>query len=316
LSNSVLKLDMSIIKKMESHYSQYKVDKLPPGSVFVAKLPSCTITGYKSGKVLFQGGSAQVEASKWDSGLSDKTSNTEKKGSAKPKTQHGFAPPKDIAALSIIGSDEVGTGDYFGPMTVVASYVSKEKIPLLTELGVKDSKNLNDQQICEIAKDIIEVIPYSLLILHNPKYNKLQSSGMTQGKIKALLHNQAINHLLEKISPTTPDGILIDQFAEPAVYFRHLQGQGKIAKENVFFSTKAEGVHLSVAASSIIARYAFVKEFEKLSKKAGVVLPKGAGAKVDVAAAKLIKKLGLEALGDYTKLHFANTDKAKKIANI
>ncbi|MFC4321020.1 ribonuclease HIII [Litchfieldia salsa] len=315
MSNSVLKVDMSMMKKIESHYSQYKGDKLPPGSVFVAKLPSCTITGYKSGKVLFQGGSAEAESSKWAGSHSEQTSKSSKNVAAKARVKHEFSPPKEIATLSIIGSDEVGTGDYFGPMTVVASYVSKDQVPLLTELGVKDSKNLNDKQICEIAKNIIEVIPYSLLILHNPKYNKLQSSGMTQGKIKALLHNQAINHLLEKIAPTTPDGILIDQFAEPGVYFRHLQGQGKIAKENVFFSTKAEGVHLSVAASSIIARYAFVKEFEKLSKKAGVELPKGAGAKVDVAAAKLIKKLGVEALGDYTKLHFANTDKAKKIAN-
>ncbi len=26
---------------------------------------------------------------------------------------------------------EVGTGDYFGPMTVVAAYVQKEQLPLL-----------------------------------------------------------------------------------------------------------------------------------------------------------------------------------------
>lgn len=301
------------MKKLETHYSQYKVDKLPPGSIFVAKLPSCTITAYKSGKVLFQGGAAQVEASKWGASESTNPAASGVKSTAKPKAQHGYAPPKDIAELSIIGSDEVGTGDYFGPMTVVASYVSKDKIPLLKELGVKDSKNLNDTQICEIAKDIIEVIPYSLLILHNPKYNQLQSSGMTQGKIKALLHNQAINHLFDKIAPTQPDGILIDQFAEPGVYFRHLQDQKRVIKENVYFSTKAEGVHLSVAASSIIARYAFVKQFEKLSNKAGMTLPKGAGAQVDVAAAKLIKKLGVEALGEFTKLHFANTEKAKKL---
>ena len=39
-----------------------------------------------------------------------------------------------------IGSDEVGTGDYFGPIVVTASYVTKEDIPYLEELGVKDSK--------------------------------------------------------------------------------------------------------------------------------------------------------------------------------
>ncbi len=312
MSNAVLKVNSSMIKSIENYYSQYKIDKLPPGSVFVAKLPSCTITAYRSGKVLFQGSSAQDESQKWI-GSSDKTIKAS--SDRRSKQKHGYAPPLDIAKKSFIGSDEVGTGDYFGPMTVVASYVSKEQIPLLTELGVKDSKNLNDNQICEIAKNIIQVIPYSLLILHNPKYNQLQSSGMTQGKIKSILHNQAILNLLEKLAPEVPEGVLIDQFAEPSVYFKHLSGQARIAKENVFFSTKAEGVHLSVAASSIIARYAFIKEFDKLSQKAGVELPKGAGAKVDIAAAKLIKKLGINALGEFTKLHFANTQKAKKIAS-
>lgn len=31
----------------------------------MAKVPSCTITAYKSGKVMFQGGRAEAEASRW-----------------------------------------------------------------------------------------------------------------------------------------------------------------------------------------------------------------------------------------------------------
>lgn len=77
------------------------------------------------------------------------------------------------------------------------------------------------------------------------------------------------------------------------MYFRHLSGQKEIIKDKVYFSTKAEGVHLSVAAASIIARYAFIKEFDKLSEKCGLELKKGAGAQVDVVAAKLIKSMVL-----------------------
>lgn len=61
--------------------------------------------------------------------------------------------------MSILGSDEVGTGDYFGPMTVVAVYVDAKQIPLLKELGVKDSKNLNDAQIAEIANNYFLSFP-------------------------------------------------------------------------------------------------------------------------------------------------------------
>jgi len=311
LSNTVLKCTLETIEKMKTDYKSQLQDKVPQGGLFVAKLPSCTITAYKSGIVLFQGNSALSEAAKWDSSVtSSKTTTTNK---PVPKNS---GLPANIGTLSMVGSDEVGTGDYFGPMTVVAAFVSNDKFELLKELGVKDSKDLNDKQICEIAESIIHVIPYSLLILHNEKYNELQAKGMTQGKMKALLHNQAIAHVLKKIAPSTPDGILIDQFAVPDVYFRHLSGQKEIIKDKVYFSTKAEGVHLSVAAASIIARYAFIKEFDKLSEKCGLELKKGAGAQVDVVAAKLIKKHGVGALRTYTKLHFANTGKAKKIAGI
>ncbi|WP_449537194.1 ribonuclease HIII [Ferdinandcohnia sp. Marseille-Q9671] len=312
MSNTVLKSSLESIGKMKTHYSNYLLDKVPPGGVFAAKLSGCTITAYKSGKVLFQGGGAAQEAQKW--GTVESTTSTTKTTSKQTVSSSNL--PKNIGTMSMIGSDEVGTGDYFGPMTVVAAYVSNDKIPLLRELGVKDSKDLNDKQICEIAESIIHVIPYSLLVLHNEKYNDLQAKGMSQGKMKALLHNKAIGHVLKKIEPTVPEGILIDQFAVPQVYFKHLSGQKEIIKENVYFSTKAEGVHLSVAAASIIARYAFVKEFEKLSRKAGLELKKGAGAQVDKVAAELIKKQGLASLRTFTKLHFANTEKAKKIARM
>ncbi len=193
--------------------------------------------------------------------------------------------------------------------------LKKEQLPLLKELGVKDSKHLKDDQIVKIAKDIISVIPYSLLILPNPKYNELQAKGMTQGKIKAILHNQVLVNLHKKILPEKPDAVLIDQFAEEGVYFRHIQKQPEVLRENVYFSTKAEGVHLSVAAASILARYAFLKEWDKLSQVAGFTLPKGAGKQVDEAAAKIILSKGTEVLKTLTKHHFANTGKAIAIAS-
>ena len=38
------------------------------------------------------------------------------------------------------GSDEVGTGDYFGPVCVCASYVTQDNVDFLIKLGVRDSK--------------------------------------------------------------------------------------------------------------------------------------------------------------------------------
>lgn len=308
MSHVVLQKHPSEIEEMKAYYKPNLSGKTPQGGIFAAKTANCSITAYKSGKVLFQGAGSASEAAKWGS-------PAEKKA-ASPKSPQGSHLPPSFESLSVIGSDEVGTGDYFGPITVVAAYAKKESLQLLKELGVKDSKHLKDDQIIRIAKEIKEVVPYSLLTLKNSKYNQLQQSGMSQGKIKALLHNQAIGNVLKKMAPEKPEAILIDQFAKEDVYYRHLQGQSVIQRENVFFSTKAEGIHLSVAAASILARYAFLRYFDKLSEEAGFTLPKGAGAQVDKAAARLIKAKGRQVLPDFVKLHFANTEKASRIAGI
>jgi ribonuclease HIII len=307
LANVVLLLNMNQILEMKDYYHKFLVEKLPQGSVFSAKTPRCVITAYTSGKVLFQGADSAAEADRWGGESAAVTSS----GSA-PSRAKGNVPP-GIGSMSAIGSDEVGTGDFFGPITVVAAYVMKEQIPLLKELGVRDSKDLNDEKIAAIAKDIKNVVTFSLLTLKNEKYNQLQRSGMSQGKMKAILHNQAILNVLEKISPEVPEAVLIDQFVEKDTYYRHLQGQKAVARENVYFSTKAEGVHIAVAAASILARYAFVQYMDKLGEAAGITIPKGAGAHVDEAAAKLILSKGREVLPGFVKMHFANTEKALRI---
>ncbi len=299
---------MNEIVEMKNYYSGKLQDKTPPGSVFAAKTSNCTITAYKSGKVLFQGSGSEAEAGRWGQAAP-------KAVPAKTKAGSNGNLPAGFSQLSVIGSDEVGTGDFFGPITVVAAYVRKEDIPLLKELGVRDSKDLNDEKIIAIAKVIKDVVPFSLMTLKNEKYNQLQASGMSQGKMKALLHNQAILKVLEKISPVKPDAILIDQFVQESTYFQHVKNQKAVARENVYFSTKAEGLHLAVAAASILARYAFVQYFDKLSEAAGFRIPKGAGAQVDEAAAKLILKKGRDVLPQFVKLHFANTEKAVKLVN-
>jgi ribonuclease HIII len=309
MGNSVLQKSPEEIKKMKEYYGKFLIEKLPPGSIFAAKTPSCAITAYKSGKVLFQGKDGETEAAKWGTAAAPASKKT-----ASPSIASHL--PRNIGEISIIGSDEVGTGDFFGPITVVAAYVRRQDIPVLKELGVQDSKNLKDDKITEIAKQLVTFVPHSLLTLHNDKYNQMQMKGMSQGKMKALLHNQAINHVLEKIAPEKPEAILIDQFAKEEIYYAHLRGQKNIMRENVLFSTKAEGIHLGVAAASMIARYAFVRHFENLSKRAGFTIPKGAGAAVDKAAARLILEKGIDVLPEFVKLHFANTEKAKKIARV
>lgn len=306
MTNIVLQLSATQQQQIKDYYKNKLIERKAPGVLFAAKLSDTAITAYKSGKVMFQGGGAEREAARWssESALPTKTSVTNTKGDSLPE---------NFAALSVIGSDETGTGDYFGPVTVAAVYVPAEKIALVQELGVKDSKQLTDDYMRKIAPDLMKVCTHSILTMRNDKYNEIQARGYSQGKIKALLHNQALKHVLTKIAPEKPQYILIDQFAERGIYYNHIKNEKQIIRENVLFSTKAENLHVAVATASILARYAFLKEMDRLAEIVGYPLQKGASGKVDTMAAKIWLTHGEETLQSMTKWHFANTEKARKL---
>ena len=131
--------------------------------------------------------------------------------------------------------------------------------------------------------------------------------------MKALLHNQALRLLTKKLAPEVPEAYLIDQFCKPDLYYRYLKGQDLVDKDKTYFITKGESHHIAVAAASMIARCAFLDGLDSLSAEYGYELPSGAGANVDKTAATILKHGGMELLGKVAKLHFANTEKAKKL---
>src|SRR5690625_7671455 len=153
------------------------------------------------------------------------------KQSVKKGIANDFNPPSTLFTNSHIGSDESGTGDYFGPVTVAAVYVQDHQIALLKELGIQDSKKLTAERVRNLSKKIIQLeLPYSLLIIHNKKYNTLQQQGWSQGKMKAMLHHHAIDHVVNKIEDAPYQGTLIDQFCEPHVYKRRSE-ERRVGKE-------------------------------------------------------------------------------------
>lgn len=311
MSYEVVQVDKSILEKMKLTYSDSLKAKPPQGAVFAAKTKGCSITGYRSGKVLFQGKDAVAEAKRW--GNESKAAPTKKKSTTKSVNNHKYQPPKDVANLVLLGSDETGTGDYFGPMTVVCTHLSPEQMKTIEHWGIRDSKTITDTTIREIAPKLVKECTYSLLVLKNKKYNDLQQKGMNQGQMKALLHHQAIVNVMEKCADEQLDfeGILIDQFVQPDRYFEYLRSKGKQwrSEKPLYFATKAENLHPAVAAASVLARYSFLKEMDALEQQVGLPLPKGAGSKVDQAAKEIVRLKGKDTLYSCTKWHFGNTQK-------
>ncbi len=303
----VIRVDNETKKLMNNFYQDMKREKTPPYAIFQADTGDTIVTLYESGKAMFQGVSADIEAGMWTSINKDKKDidyfidTDNKKKEKKEETNI----PIDISS---VGSDEVGTGDYYGPIVVTASFVSKENIPFLTDLGVKDSKKLSDEQILKIVPKIIKQIPYKTIILTNREYNERYGKDMNMNKIKAILHNKV---LTEMVKDNNYDYIVVDQFESEKSYYNHLAEVPNPLK-GITFITKAEDKCLSVAVSSLISRYIFIKEIDKLGNKYGIFLPKGANYYVEDVGIKIVNKYGINVLKDIAKLNFSNTDRILK----
>ena len=306
-STKVIKINETTKEKMIKFYADKMRDNTPKYAIFQAKDGDTTITLYSSLKVVFQGLDADIDANMWQEinngmDIDDFTEDV--------KTNSNSDNKEIPININSIGSDEVGTGDYFGPIIVTASYVSKENIDFLVDLGVRDSKKISDETILKIVPKIIKKIPYKSIILSNNQYNKFHNKDMNMNKIKAVLHNKVLCELIKE-NNFDYDYIVIDQFEPETSFYKHL-GNAKDVIKNVTFITKAEDKCLSVAVSSLISRYLFIKKMEELGDKYGMFLPKGSSSYADDVAIKLVQKYGVDVLRDVAKLNFSNTSRVIK----
>lgn len=297
----VFKVSDNVKNKIIDYYKDLKREKTPPYAIFQAEEADTIITLYESGKIMFQGVSADIDANIWidlERRLNNRIINID--GTVQE------AKPKDetIMDLNTIGSDEVGTGDFFGPIVVTATYVDKNNFEFLKNLGVKDSKKLTDEKIKQIAPEIMKKIPYITTILDNKTYNEKHSTNLNMNKLKAILHNKALYELKSKQNFNYAK-IVVDDFCGKDKFYEYIDEiPNKVL--HITFMTKAEDKVLSVACASIISRYIFLQKMDLLSDELHIPLPKGASDIVDKVAKEIKDKYGIEKLNEVAKMNFSN----------
>ena len=213
--------------------------------------------------------------------------------------------PFETTILPQAGSDEVGTGDFFGPICVCAAYLDEQTYAKINKLNLIDSKKLSDTYILKTVPKLLKEVKHSLLILDNTKYNQVIIDN-NMNKIKAKLHNQAYINL-KKVIKKLPEMIVIDDFCGQEKYYQYLKDEVFI--KNIHFETKAENKYLSVAIASMISRYAFLITMENMSKKYKTEFPKGASTLVDDFTKKFIARYGWDELKKVAKMNFKNAQK-------
>ena len=277
------------IQAFLEHYQSSLAPSKNPYIHYFLRLPQATASIYTSGKVLLQGEGAEKYARFFGYQVVE-----ENRGQNFP----------------LIGTDEVGNGSYFGGLAVVASFVTPDQHDFLRKLGVGDSKTLTDLKIRQIAPILKEKIQHQALLLSPRKYNEVIGDRYNAVSVKVALHNQAIYLLLQK--GIQPEKIVIDAFTSAQNYDKYLAQEANRFSNPISLEEKAEGKYLAVAVSSIIARDLFLENLENLGRELGYQLPSGAGTASDKVASQILQAYGMQGLNFCAKLHFKNTEKAKK----
>jgi ribonuclease HIII len=263
-----------------------------PHAVFSVKGDGVVATLYTSGKFVVQGPDPEMFVARYvEAGTPKARSKKSESSAAAPASSSssssgGAGSIRAARSVTLIGSDECGKGDYFGPLIVVGVRATPDEQEELAGSTVADSKKITDPRIMVLGAALRQRYTHAVARLDPPAYNTRYAEGGKLNEILAELHVKVIRELLDPPADQTPD-VLVDQF-------------GPRAEENPV-----------VAAASVIARQEFLLAMQELSSECGVDLHKGAGAPTDRAGQRYCKTHGFDALEHVAKLHFKNTEKIR-----
>ncbi len=205
---------------------------------------------------------------------------------------------------AIIGVDESGKGDFFGPLVVAALLADDTDIPVLRELGARDSKLVADKKLLSIDQELRSRFPHAVLIVSPEQYNSQYSKVKNLNRMLAECHAEVIARLARD---QKADHAISDRFGKPELIESALVRAG--CSIPITQVVRGESIP-QVAAASMLARAAFLREMAALSIEYGVDLPLGAGPVVDKAGREAVTRLGPEILVKIAKTHFKNYHRA------
>ncbi|MCK6460527.1 MAG: ribonuclease HIII [Planctomycetes bacterium] len=245
---------------------------------FQARGPGAIVNAYRSGKVVVQGALAAEIL--------------------------GEVPAPKLEG-AVVGSDESGKGDYFGPLTVAAVVVRPGQEREVRDAGIRDSKEMSDASILRAAV-AVRKLPHAVRVLTPPEYNARHDAEKNVALFLATLHAETVAEALRGASATR---VVIDQFTFADRLEEALQRAG--VRLPVEIRPRAED-NPAVAAASVLARAEFLLGLRELGNEHGVELPKGAGPPVEAVARRLYQEGGRGALEAVAKIHFKTTLKVTR----
>ncbi|MHA1137963.1 MAG: RNA-binding domain-containing protein [Candidatus Thorarchaeota archaeon] len=182
----------------------------------------------------------------------------------------------------VIGQDEVGKGEIFGPMIAGSVAVTQEEASALQFAGVRDSKSLAKERIAELSKIIgSKAIAKKTISIGARRFNEMfrefKDESQTLNDMLAWAHMTALKEVLEQLDSMGKGNskilVIIDEFGRISTD-KKLSEVIKKRDIKVIQEPRAEDLSAAVASASILAKSIRNTEMDKLAKEIGVPLDK------------------------------------------
>ena len=210
--------------------------------------------------------------------------------------------------MLVAGVDEAGRGCVIGPLVIAGVMLKAENLPLLSELGVKDSKLLTAKKREALYPEIIRLTEkYQTIKVHPHEIDKAVESARILHKLNRL-EAQTMAQVIEALRP---DEVYVD--AADTVEYRfgyHIKECLKV-KTRIISKHKADRIFPVVSAASIIAKVERDREIASLKVEYGDF---GSGYLTDGKTMSFLRHL-LEKNDDYPSFVRKSWKPAKRAKN-
>ncbi|HWQ22015.1 MAG TPA: DUF3378 domain-containing protein [Clostridia bacterium] len=257
-----------------------EASELPAGTCFVSRIGGSVTTGYRSGKVLFQGRDIERQVSL-----------------AQEILAHEQPASRELE-FPIVGGDESGKGDLFGPL-VVAAFGARDELERrqVVQAGARDCKLMTDSDVRTVAVRLSRIGVSSVRILMPDEYN---AHYARVHNVNILLNDVYGVLLLELATACKARTVILDKYGGRAKALWKTQ-------QDFHFVVEAHAEQYpEVAAASVLARAAFLDGLERTARSGGINrLPKGASMEVQAFMRRLSSERGKDVLRSIAKVNFA-----------
>jgi ribonuclease HII len=166
----------------------------------------------------------------------------------------------------VAGVDEAGRGCVIGPLVIAGFLVKEENLPILAQLGVKDSKLLSPRKREALLIEIIRVAEKNQIIKLKPR--EIDSAVMSGRKLHKLNRLEA-QTMARIINALDPNEAYVDAADVLEDRFKHHIQEDLTVKAKIISRHKADKIFPVVSAASIIAKVERDREIAALKATFG-----------------------------------------------